>query len=77
MPISIPPISVSIPVVPVPPDMKVEENIETWVPVIPPPKRIRNVRIHVGIIGRRGVVGDHRRSFIIVIIIDDGGFGSI
>jgi hypothetical protein len=77
VPISIIPISVSIPIVSVSPHVKVEKDIESWVPVIPPPKRIRDIRIHVCIIGRRRVVGDYRRSFIIVIIIDNGGFGSI
>jgi hypothetical protein len=77
MSISIPPISVPIPVVPVPTHVKVEKHIEARVPVIPPPKRIRDIRIHVRIIGRRSVVGDRRRSFIVVIIIDNGGFGSI
>jgi hypothetical protein len=77
VPISIPPVSVSIPVVPVSPHVKVEKYIESRVPEIPPPERIRNIRIHVSIIRRRSVVRDHRRSFIIVIIIDNGGFGSI
>jgi hypothetical protein len=77
VPISIVPISVTIPIVSISPHVKVEKDIESRVPVIPPPKRIGNIRIHVCVIGRRGVVGDYRRSLIIVIIIDNGGFGSI
>jgi hypothetical protein len=77
VPISVIPMSVSIPVVSVSPHVKVEKDIEARVPVIPPPERIGDIRVHVSIIRRRSVVGDHRRSFIIVIIIDNGGFGSI
>jgi hypothetical protein len=56
--------------VPIPiPYMKIDQHIVSGVPVTPPPEGIRDPRIHVSIIGRRSIVGDHRRALIIVIII--------
>lgn len=55
--------------------VKVCQNKETREPIIPPPKRVRDPRIKICIIGRRGVISNHGGSFAGIIIVYKRGVG--
>jgi hypothetical protein len=54
---------------PVHADVKVCQDEETREPGVPPPKRIRNPRIEIPIVGRWSIIGNYRRPLIVVIVV--------
>jgi len=52
-------------------NIKVYQDKEPRKPEIGPPEGIRNPGIQVCVIGRWSIIGNHRRSLIVIIIIFD------
>src|SRR6185369_17029798 len=50
--------------------MKIVQNEKSRKPDTDPPERIRNPRVQVIVAGRRCVIGNYRRSFACIIILD-------
>jgi hypothetical protein len=57
------------------PYVKICQDKKTREPIIPPPKRIRDPRVEICIIRRRGIVGNHRGTLARIIIADTRGVG--
>jgi len=50
-------------------DVKIQQDEEPREPEIPPPKWIRNPAVQVCVIRWRSIIGDRRRSLIVVVVV--------